>query len=109
MTLPGAHQGIETFFTIRWELLLDYRSWLDALTQNAWSTGAGWGLILIYVVYMGRREDTVLNSIITAFANHSISLIFGILVFATVYALIPLQAREVMTEPGPMNTGLAFI
>ena len=26
-------------------LLADYRTWLEALTQSAWSTGAGWGLL----------------------------------------------------------------
>nr|NIO07766.1 sodium-dependent transporter [Deltaproteobacteria bacterium] len=109
VSLPGAWAGVERFFTVRWDLLLDHRVWLDGLTQNAWSTGAGWGLILTYAVYMRKREDTVLNSSVTAFANHSISLVAGITVFATVYALIPFQAREVMSQPGPMNTGLAFI
>jgi len=109
VTLPGAWRGIQAFFTIRWGMLLDHRIWLDALTQNAWSTGAGWGLILTYSVYMRKREDTVLNSVITAFANHSLSLLSGIMIFATLYALIPLQARGVISEPGPLNTGLAFI
>ncbi|HEX9880735.1 MAG TPA: sodium-dependent transporter, partial [Candidatus Binatia bacterium] len=67
------------------------------------------GLILTYAVYMRPGEDTVLNSAITAFGNHSVSLIAGIMIFATVYALLPLQAREVLSEPGPLNTGLAFI
>jgi len=109
VTLPGAWGGVQLFFTVRWELLLDHRIWLDGLTQNAWSTGAGWGLILTYAVYMKKREDTVLNSSVTAFANHSLSLVSGIMIFATVYALIPLQAREVISAPGPLNTGLAFI
>ena len=109
VTLPGAINGIESFFTIRWESLLDHRLWLDALTQNAWSTGAGWGLILTYAVYMRPREDTNLNAAITAFADHSVSLITGITIFATVYALLPGQAAAVISEPGPLNTGLAFI
>jgi NSS family neurotransmitter:Na+ symporter len=109
VTLPGASNGVETFFTIRWQALLDHRLWLDALTQNAWSTGAGWGLILTYAVYMHPREDTNLNAAITAFADHSVSLVTGITLFATVYALVPGQASAVISEPGPLNTGLAFI
>jgi NSS family neurotransmitter:Na+ symporter len=109
ITLPGAVRGIESFFTVRWEMLLDYHVWLDALTQNAWSTGAGWGLILTYSVYMKKREDAVLNSGITAFANHSISLVAGVMIFSTVYAILPGRAAEVISEPGPLNTGLAFI
>jgi len=102
-------KGIEIFFTVRWEMLLDYHVWLDALSQNAWSTGAGWGLILTYSVYMKNREDAVLNSGITAFANHSISLVSGVMIFSTVYALVPARAAQVISEPGPLNTGLAFI
>jgi neurotransmitter:Na+ symporter, NSS family len=109
VTLPGAVTGIESFFTVRWESLLDHRLWLDALTQNAWSTGAGWGLILTYAVYMRPKEDTNLNAAITAFADHSVSLVVGITIFATVYALLPGQAASVISEPGPLNTGLAFI
>ena len=109
VTLDGAVAGIESFFTIRWESLLDHRLWLDALTQNAWSTGAGWGLILTYAVYMRPGEDTNLNAAITAFADHSVSLVTGIMIFATVYALLPGQAAAVISEPGPLNTGLSFI
>ncbi|MDP6559689.1 MAG: sodium-dependent transporter, partial [Candidatus Binatia bacterium] len=71
VTLPGALKGIESFLTVRWEMFFDYRPWLDALSQNAWSMSASWGLILTYVVYLRKREDTVLNPVITAFANHS--------------------------------------
>ena len=109
VTLPGALSGIESFFTIRWTTLWDYRVWLDALTQNAWSTGAGWGLILTYAVYTRPDEDTNLNAAITGFANHSISLLAGMMIFATVFALVPDHASQVITEPGPMNTGLSFI
>ncbi len=109
VTLPGALRGIESFFTVKWEILLDHRVWLDALTQNAWSTGAGWGLILTYAVYTRASEDVSLNSAVTAFADHAISLVAGIMIFATVYALIPSRAALVISEPGPMNTGLSFI
>ncbi|MBI4483137.1 MAG: sodium-dependent transporter [Acidobacteria bacterium] len=109
VTLPGASGGIRAFFTLRSDILLDYRVWLDALAQNAWSTGAGWGLFLTYAVYMRQREDITLNSGITGFGDHAISLLAGITIFSTVYALVPDAAEAVITEPGPMNTGLAFI
>ncbi|NIP78855.1 MAG: sodium-dependent transporter, partial [Gemmatimonadetes bacterium] len=62
VTLPGAERGLNFLFTPDWARLADYRIWLEALTQNAWDTGAGWGLILTYAVYMRRREDTTLNA-----------------------------------------------
>ncbi|MCK4549767.1 MAG: sodium-dependent transporter, partial [Candidatus Krumholzibacteria bacterium] len=52
VSLPGASAGLEFLFGMRWGALLDYRIWLQGLTQSAWSTGAGWGLILTYAVYM---------------------------------------------------------
>src|SRR5690606_35762398 len=64
VTLPNAHLGLNFLFTPTWEGLSNPQVWLQALTQNAWDTGAGWGLILTYAVYMRRREDTALNAFV---------------------------------------------
>ncbi|HSR51093.1 MAG TPA: sodium-dependent transporter [Acidobacteriota bacterium] len=109
VTLPGAVAGLEYLFTPDFEALLDHRIWLQALTQNAWDTGAGWGLILTYAVYMRNREDVPLNAALIGFGNNSVSLLAGITIFCTVFATIPEQAAEVIREPGPANTGLTFI
>ncbi len=109
VTLPGASQGLAFLFTPDFQSLLDYRVWLQALTQNAWDTGAGWGLILTYAVYMRKNEDVPLNAALIGLGNNSVSLLAGITVFCTVFALIPQQAAEVLQTPGPANTGLTFI
>lgn len=109
VTLPGAAQGLAFLFTPDFRDLMDYRIWLQALTQNAWDTGAGWGLILTYAVYMRRSEDVPLNAALIGLGNNSVSLLAGITVFCTVFALIPQQAEEVLRTPGPANTGLTFI
>lgn len=109
VTLPGAWQGVNYLFTPDFESLLDYKVWLQALTQNAWDTGAGWGLILTYAVYMRPKEDVPLNAALIGLGNNSVSLLAGITVFSTVFALIPDQAAEVIRTPGPANTGLTFI
>jgi NSS family neurotransmitter:Na+ symporter len=46
LTLPGAYPGVQFLFTPEWASLARPRVWLEALTQNAWDTGAGWGLQL---------------------------------------------------------------
>jgi len=56
ITLPGASRGLAFLFTPNFADLANYRIWLEALTQNAWDTGAGWGLALTYAVYM--RQTT---------------------------------------------------
>ncbi|MCH7640173.1 MAG: sodium-dependent transporter, partial [Bacteroidetes bacterium] len=48
VTLPGAGAGIAYLFTPDWATLASPNIWLQALTQNAWDTGAGGGLVLTY-------------------------------------------------------------
>lgn len=106
ITLPGASAGLNFLFTPQWGQLLDYRVWLEALTQNAWDTGAGWGLILTYAVYMRRNEDTSLNAFTLGFGNNSMSLLAGIMVICTAFALAPDAAQQL---EGLGNEGLTFI
>src|SRR5690606_225244 len=80
VTLPGSSDGLAFLFTPEWPDLANARVWLEALTQNAWDTGAGWGLALTYAVYMRQREDTSLNSFLLGFGNNSVSLLAGITV-----------------------------
>ncbi len=106
VTLPGAEEGLAFLFTANWSDLLSARLWLAALTQNAWDTGAGWGLILSYAVYMRTREDTNLNAFVLGFGNNTVSLLAGIMVLCTVFALLPGAADEIV---GAGNEGLTFI
>ncbi len=109
VTLPGSIEGIKYFFTPDLNIILDYKVWLNALTQNAWDTGAGWGLIMTYAVYMRKREDISLNAALIGFGNNSVSLIAGITIFSTVFALSSVDAMQQVTQSGPANTGLTFI
>ena len=109
VTLPGALDGITYFFTPDLEIILDYKVWLNALTQNAWDTGAGWGLILTYAIYMRKREDIPLNAALIGFGNNTISLVAGITIFSTVFALSSVDAMGQISQSGPANTGLTFI
>ena len=106
VTLPGASAGLNFLFTPTWEGLADYRVWLAALTQNAWDTGAGWGLILTYAIYMRKREDTALNAFMLGFGNNAVSLMAGILVLCTVFSIMPEAQTQIV---GAGNEGLTFI
>jgi len=107
LMLPDALKGIEFLFTIDFAKFADYRLWLEALTQSAWSTGAGWGLILTYAVYMKKREDIVLNSFIAGLGNNSASLLAGIVIFATVFSLGSGNVQDIIGSESS-NNGLAF-
>ena len=106
LTLPGAAEGLAFLFTPNLAELANYEIWLQALTQNAWDTGAGWGLVLTYAVYMRRREDTALNAFVIGFGNNSMSLLAGIMVLCTVFSVMPETATEIV---GAGNEGLTFI
>ena len=110
VTLPGASAGLNFLFNPQWSSLLDYRIWLEALTQSAWSTGAGMGLLLTYSIYARPHEDIVMNSMTIGFGNNSASLLAGLLVIPTVFALLPeKEALAVATTGGPGGTGLSFV
>jgi len=107
LTLPGAMEGMNFLFKPELSKLLHYKTWLEALSQSAWSTGAGWGLILTYAVYMKKREDVVLNSFIAGLGNNSASLLAGIVILPTIFASLPYE--QAMEAVGAGNTGLTFI
>ncbi len=99
VTLPGAEAGLEYLFTVRWEELGRAEVWLHALTQNAWDTGAGWGLVLVYAAYLRANEDTALNAFILPAANNTVSLMAGTMVISTVFAVVPQLVAALETQP----------
>ena len=120
MTLPGASEGMGFIFDVRWSLLGDARIWLEGLSQSAWSTGAGWGMMLTYGVYVRREERVVSNAAITGVGNNMASVIAVMAIIPAVFALAPAAVaperlqdlggvRGLLTSGGPASTGLTFI
>ena len=108
VTLDGASRGLDFMFTPSLSgpnSLSDATVWLQALTQNAWDTGAGWGMILVYAIYMKRNEDTALNAFMLGFGNNTVSLLGGIMVLCTVFSIMPDAYSQIV---GAGNEGLTF-
>ena len=103
VTLPGASEGMAYLFGVDWGELANARIWIEALTQNAWDTGAGWGLVLCYAAYQRDREDTALNSFVLPAANNTISLLAGIMVFCTVFSAVPALIEGAATDPSQLR------
>ena len=99
VTLPGASGGLSYMYSVNLADLAKSDTWLQALTQNAWDTGAGWGLILVYAAYMRQNEDTVLNSFILPTANNLVSLCAGMMVLSTVFSALPGIVAGFSTDP----------
>jgi len=106
MLLPGATRGLAFMFTVDWAQMTNYRIWLEALTQNAWDTGSGWGLILAYAIYMRREDDSSVNCFMLGIGNNIASLLSGVALLCTVFALMPDAEKEIV---GASNAGLAFV
>jgi len=116
LTLPGAWDGVRYLFTPQWSQLTRPRIWIEALTQNAWDTGAGWGLFLTYAAYMKKEHGLVKNAFFTGIGNNTISILSGIMIFGTVFAVLKSEMLmsqpeilEIMKTSGPASTGLTFI
>jgi len=108
LSLPDSTEGLRYFFKVDPLDLLNYKVWLEALSQSAWSTGAGWGLILTYGTYVREEEEVVSNSVLTGLGNNLASLLIGLAVIPTVFALSPgIMAAYQALESG--NQGLTFI
>lgn len=103
--LPGSVEGLRFLFQPKWADLLKGRVWLEGLTQVAWSTGAGWGLMLTYFVYAKKREDIVLNATTVCMGDTTAAFLAALAIIPTIFALSPDPQAAVSAG----NTGLAFI
>lgn len=114
LSLEGSGLGLEYLFTPDWSTLKKPQIWLEALTQNAWDTGAAWGLILTYAAYMRSTDDVTISAFQTGIGNNVVSLVAAMIIFSTVFGtLSPTMGNseilEVMKTSGPASTGLTFI
>jgi neurotransmitter:Na+ symporter, NSS family len=109
VTLPGASGGLAYLYTVQWSELSRADIWLQALTQNAWDTGAGWGLVLVYAAYMRQNEDTTLNAFILPAANNTVSLMAGTMVLCTVFSVVPQLAGSLATNPEALSAYPALV
>lgn len=106
MFQPKFMAGLNYFFDFKWEQLKNYEVWLNALSQSAWSTGAGWGLLLTYAVYASKKEDPVVSPTVIGLGDNSVSLLAGLIIIPTVFSLSGAGIEQVMKAE---NEGLAFI
>ncbi len=87
LSMEGGVKGLQYMFAIDWSSFSNPTIWIEALSQSAWSTGAGWGLMITISSYSRNKEDVTLNTFIGAFGNNSASLIAGIAILPAVFAM----------------------
>ncbi|MGK7392515.1 MAG: sodium-dependent transporter [Candidatus Cyclobacteriaceae bacterium M2_1C_046] len=87
LSMENGWKGLNYMFTIDVALFGNATVWIEALSQSAWSTGAGWGLMLTISSYSRAKEDVTLNTFIGAFGNNTASLLAGMAILPAVFAL----------------------
>ncbi|NHB69493.1 sodium-dependent transporter [Perlabentimonas gracilis] len=108
LTLPGSSLGVKYLFQVDTSSLLNPRIWLEGFTQAAWSTGAGWALMMTYAIYTKPKSPIGGSMYIVAMADVLVAVIAGLAILPTIFALAPdMQYAQQALESG--NVGLTFI
>lgn len=95
LNMENGIQGLEYMFSIRPELFKNSTIWIEALSQSAWSTGAGWGLMMTLSSYSREKEDVTLNIFISGFGNNTASLLAGMAILPAVFAMATSNAEAI--------------
>lgn len=108
ISLPGSSSGLQYLFSIDLGYLGKLDTWLNAFVQAAWSTGAGWGFIIVYSVYVREKEDIPNNCMIMGLGDNLGALIAAMAVIPAIFALSPTpDAATAAVSSG--NYGMTFI
>ncbi len=108
LTKEGAILGLKYLFVPNFKDLLKPGIWLNAFTQAAWSSGAGWGMMLTYANYMKENEDIAVNTFMISFGDALGAMISAMAVLPTVFALSASEGAA-LDALASGNTGLTFI
>ncbi|MBR09630.1 MAG: sodium-dependent transporter [Rickettsiales bacterium] len=95
LSMDNGIKGLDYMFAIRWSDFSNPTIWIEALSQSAWSTGAGWGLMITISSYTRSKEDVTLNTFIGAFGNNTASILAGVAILPAVFALAASEQEAV--------------
>ncbi|WP_044205114.1 sodium-dependent transporter [Flammeovirga sp. OC4] len=107
LSTENGPKGLQYMFHIDPALFFNSKVWIEAVTQSAWSTGAGWGLMLTIASYSREKEDVTFNILVSGIGNNIASLIAGIAILPAVFAIASDDAQAIAyLQSG--NTALTF-
>ncbi|WP_103760976.1 sodium-dependent transporter [Streptomyces sp. SM10] len=108
LTLDGAATGLDALFSPDWSELGNGSVWVAAYGQIFFSLSIGFGIMVTYASYLGRRADLTGSAMVAGFANSSFEILAGIGVFATLGYLATASGVGV-DEVAGAGIGLAFV
>lgn len=111
LKIVGASRRIKTFRVF----FLKFLIFAFLYPPHYLLSGAGLGTFLTYATFMRRSQGAVKLGSMTPFFNNIVSLMCGVLVFSTVFAVQKKEGMDkesivgTLQENGDGNTGLTFI
>lgn len=108
LTLEGAARGLDALFAPDWSELGNGSVWVAAYGQIFFSLSIGFGIMVTYASYLGRRADISGSAMVAGFANSSFEILAGIGVFATL-GFLAADAGVPVAEVATAGLGLAFV
>jgi NSS family neurotransmitter:Na+ symporter len=108
LTLDGATDGLDALFTPDWGALGQTGVWVAAYGQIFFSLSVGFGIMITYASYVGRRSDMTGSGLVVGFANSGFELLAGIGVFAALGFMAGAAGTSV-DEVATEGLGLAFV
>lgn len=108
LTLDGAATGLDALFSPNWSELANGSVWVAAYGQIFFSLSIGFGIMVTYASYLGRRADLTGSAMVAGFANSSFEILAGIGVFATL-GYLAIASGVGVDEVAGAGIGLAFV
>ncbi len=107
--LPGAVEGLDAFFTPKWDSLADPHVWLAAFSQVFYSLSVGFGIMLTYASYLKPKTNLTGTALVAGFANSSFEILAGIGVFSALGFMAHGQGVAVSELQGLTGPILSFV
>ncbi|APD08140.1 sodium- and chloride-dependent betaine transporter [Flavobacteriaceae bacterium UJ101] len=107
ISLDGAINGLNAFFTPDFSKLTDPQIWLNAYSQVFFSLSVAFAIMITYSSYTKKNTDVTSTAITTALGNSSVELLAGIGIFAALGFMSQSQGIPI-NEIASKGIGLTF-
>ncbi|MFD1737746.1 sodium-dependent transporter [Bacillus salitolerans] len=108
ITLDGAAEGLNAFFTPSWDSIMDGKVWVAAYGQIFFSLSIAFAIMITYSSYLPKKSDITNNAFITGFGNSAFELLAGIGVFSAL-GFMAAQSNMAVEDVVSAGVGLAFV
>ncbi|SFD94764.1 neurotransmitter:Na+ symporter, NSS family [Lentibacillus persicus] len=108
ITLPGAVEGLNAFFTPDFGAIMDAQVWVAAYGQIFFSMSIAFAIMITYSSYLPKKSDITNNAFMVGFGNSSFELLCGIGVFS-VLGFMAVSQSVAVDDVVAGGVGLAFV